>query len=375
MEARRGARVTTRFLVAVDGVEFELTPRTGDISATGIYFETDAEVGDVGTVQWLHLVSTDRARSVRVMAYVVRKVMLSELGGGTASGVAFEFMPENDDTAAAVHELVRHVLAMRHEGAPPHIRPRIDAHVGEDETATVRQLSVKSMVLETSWAMEPGEHVRVDIVAPGMTRRIRLDGRAVKVAAKRAPTSRYAIEVEIQKESERPIRYHSSMTFSAVKPEQIEAARAGLQAPKPAPAPAPEDDDVSRTLDDLLAALILPQEAPRNRRLHLSGQLSRIRLGTLLSLFDMERMTGKLSLQRGTDAACLYVRDGRLIDVEPAGAQPVRARIAQLLAWDEGAFELYVEPVERIDRVQTSTMALLLDLAREADEANRPPGS
>jgi hypothetical protein len=276
-------------------------------------------------------------------------------------------MPESDDASVRLHDLVRYVLALRHVGGQPHIRPRLESSAGasgaQAQPVTVRQLSVRSMVLETSWAIEPGEPVRVDIVAPGMTRRIRLDGRAVRVAPK--ASSGYAIEVEVQEETERPIRRHSSMSFEAVRPAD--------NPPQAAPSPSsPDADEVSRTLDDLLAALILPpdDDAHASRCHHLSGQLARVRLPTLLSLFGMDRMTGRLVISRGAEEARLHVKEGQIVDVEPIGAsQTPRERVAQVLRWEEGAFEFYMEPVATGDRIGVSTTALLLDLAREEDEA------
>jgi hypothetical protein len=368
-EARRGARVATRFLVAVEGLEVAPVLRKGDISATGLYFEIDKDVGGVGTVQSLHLTSLDGSRSLRVMAHVVRTVKLAAVAGRSVSGAAFEFMPESDEAAARVHDFVRRVLTIRKHGAAPSIAPRLGARVAgpsSDRDATVQSLSVRSMVLETSWAIEPGEHLRVDIVAPGMTRRLRLDGLAVRVAAKPGAPSRYDIEVEVQQETKRPIRADSSMALEAFDAAKVEELTQ-LGAPPPE-----GDDEVSRVLDDLLAALILPpeDEQPRNRRTHLSGELSRIRLPTLCSLFEMERLTGKLVLYRGSAEARLYFLGGRIVDVEPlAKGETRRARITRLLAADDGTFEFAVEPVARADRLHMTTTELLLDLAREADEA------
>jgi hypothetical protein len=228
------------------------------------------------------------------------------------------------------------------------------------------------MVLETSWAIQPGEKVRVDIVAPGMTRRIRLDGRATRVVPKMRglTASSFDIEVEVQNETERPIRTHSSMTFEAVRPEDVAAS----PPPPPAVAAPNEDAEVTAVLDDLLAALILPPEteAPRNRRNFLAGKLEQVRLPTLLSLIETERMTGKLVLRRGIDESRIYVADGVVLDVEPLEPnESRRARIGALMAWADGTFELNGEPVARPNRVNMRTTALILDLAREADEARR----
>jgi len=380
-ESRRGARVATTFLVAIEGIDREPTARKGDISATGAYFETSRNVGGVGTIHWLYLVSADRAESLRVMAYVVRTVRM-DAGKRRIGGVAFEFMPENDDAAAAVHKFVRYVLALRRGEEAAHIEPRLDARLGYDTSpdapnATVRQLSVRSMVLETSWPIEPGEMVRVDIVAPGMTRRIRLDGRAVRVAPKEEAPSTWDIEVEVQQETARPIRTHSSMSMPAVKPEDFVRDLTRDTHPDPAPTARdtkPDDEEVARTLDDLLSALILPpeREPTRERAHHLSGQIARIRLPTLLALFEMERMTGRLVATHGEDEARIFFKDGAVVDVEPTapGSTP-RARMAEVLAWESGAFEFSVEPVVRNNRIGVGTTALLLDLARESDERSR----
>ena len=61
-ESRRSARIPGRFWVAVEGVDAEPVLRHGDISATGLFFELTEDIGDVGTVQFLHLASVDRAR-------------------------------------------------------------------------------------------------------------------------------------------------------------------------------------------------------------------------------------------------------------------------------------------------------------------------
>jgi hypothetical protein len=101
-QSRRGARVAAAFLVAIDGLDATPRRRTGDISTTGVYFDTDRDIGTAGTVQWLHLESFDSARVIRVMACVVRTVQLADASGQRVWGAAFEFMPESDEKAALV---------------------------------------------------------------------------------------------------------------------------------------------------------------------------------------------------------------------------------------------------------------------------------
>jgi hypothetical protein len=104
----------------------------------------------------------------------------------------------------------------------------------------------------------------------------------------------------------------------------------------------------------------------------LVGRLESIRLPALLALFEMERMSGVLTLHRGTSTARLYVDDGRVLDVEPVSANETpRAALGRFLTWTAGAFVFAACSVTRVDRVGTSITGLLLDLAHATDEARR----
>lgn len=104
------------------------------------------------------------------------------------------------------------------------------------------------------------------------------------------------------------------------------------------------------------------------------GLLSRIPFTTLCSLLELERLTGELTINNGDEQAVLYVKDGHFVDVEPAHDNP-RDAISKLLGLKTGTFAFAVRPVDVADRVGVSMTKLLLDHAREADEAGRqdPP--
>src|SRR5262249_9459856 len=111
---------------------------------------------------------------------------------------------------------------------------------------------------------------------------------------------------------------------------------------------------------------------------HLSGLVSRIRLPTLCSLFEMEGISGELTLRRADETAVIYVSRGRIVDVAPLPEGTThRKHIGTLFAWEDGAFEFDVKHVERADMLGVGITALVLDLAREADEERAgivPPG-
>jgi hypothetical protein len=360
VESRRSARTAGRFWVAVEGVDAELLPRRGDISATGIFFETELEVGEAGTVQWLRIASWDRACAVTVMAHVVRAVTLADVHR-EIRGVALEFMPESDAAAASICELARYILeSPQGNDANAEMSPRVSARAAkadaEATSVSVKKLSVQTLLLETDWTVPVGESVRVEIIARGVRRPIRVEGTAVSVLPALASSGkRYRIAVHVSSEVEGPLRRFSSM-MPAVSPGS--AANAGAEARSAPGGP----------LDHLLSALIQPPETPPERR-HLTGLLSRIPLTTLCSLIELERLSGDLTIRRGTGTSRLFLRDGRFVDVEPYTPDP-RRELAKLIGCRDGSFVLDIAPVERVDRIGATMTQLLLDLACAADEAS-----
>lgn len=353
VESRRSARIAGRFWVAVEGVDAEMTPRHGDISATGIFLEIDTDIGDVGSVQWLHIASLDKVRTCHVMAHVVRHVSLSDLHRDL-NGVALEFMPESDEAAANLCDFVRYVLD--HPEAPgptPHIAPRVravpEAVQGETD---VKELSVNTLLLETDWSVPVGEAVRVEIIAKGVRRPIRLEGRAVSILPARGgpgKQKRYRIAVQVKEELKGPLRRFSEQAMPAIPP------------------PSSQKPTASSPLDQLITALITPPAEPPERK-HLEGLLSRIPFTTLCSLIELERLTGVLVITRESETVTLYVREGRFVDLEPSGGDP-RAELVRLFDSRDGHFEMNVGIVDREDRIDCSMTNLLLELARVSDEA------
>ena len=106
----------------------------------------------------------------------------------------------------------------------------------------------------------------------------------------------------------------------------------------------------------------------------LKGDLSQIGLAALLTMIEMERKTGVLTL-RDPDGGGgqILVRSGRVVHARLDEApEPVDAEcVYHLLEWGAGTFELIACDVEGADRVGVSTMNLLLEGARRLDEQHR----
>ncbi len=106
----------------------------------------------------------------------------------------------------------------------------------------------------------------------------------------------------------------------------------------------------------------------------LKGDLSQIGLAALLTMIEMERKTGVLALHElAGGSAQVLVRAGRVVHARlDDTSDPVDAEcIYYLLRWSAGTFELTACDVEGADRVQSSTMNLLLEGARRLDEGGR----
>ncbi len=398
-ESRRSTRVATPLSVAVHGVDEIPALRSGNISATGVYFEYDRDVGEVGSLQWLELGSVDGQRHIEVMAIVARVLDIADVTG-RVRGVALQFMPRDAAQETDLGAFVDYVLklppplkrsAVGDLGAHvpsiqgPHMQPRLHAWTtpegGPGSEAMLDRLSVRSMLLETTMPFKPGDQVRVEVSAPGMTHAVRLKGRAVSVANASAPVEgekpRYQIEVEVHDERGGPLMRSSSLAMAAVSapPPSTRTLAATATAPKPQEEPS-DDDFVGRTLEQLFAALIEPRKpgaAPAPKPRHLSGQLDRVRLPALFALFEMQKMTGVLVMHSFVHTARVFVRDGTIVDIEPRLSSEATARDAatRVFGWEVGSFDFEVGPVERDDKVGMSVTALLLDLAREHDEASR----
>jgi hypothetical protein len=323
-----------------------------------MFFEIDLDVGPVGTVQWVHIASLDRTKVIHVMAHVVRVVSLADVQR-EIRGVALEFMPESDEAASNLCELVKHILETpQRDGKVPQISPRMQAR-SDNRPADVSELSVRTLVIETDWSVPVGEPVRVEIIARGVKRPIRLEGQAVSVLpAVAGGPKRFRIAVRMKEELKGPLKRFSEHEI-AIDPAELERAKAKIAAQNAAQPTSP--------LDQLLSAIIQPPAEPPERK-HLSGELSRIPFTTLCSLLELERLSGELTIRRENDVVRLFVLEGRFVDVETKRNLPPKEEVRKLLRIREGTFAFLVAPVTRPDRVQTSMTNLLLTAATEEDE-------
>lgn len=107
------------------------------------------------------------------------------------------------------------------------------------------------------------------------------------------------------------------------------------------------------------------------------GTLDQLGLGSLLAMFDMERKTGILSLRRVGARGRLLCREGQIVRAELLSDDSHVARrgveaVTSMLTWSDGRFDFIPSAIETADEIGVRTTHLLMEAARQADEAARP---
>lgn len=123
---------------------------------------------------------------------------------------------------------------------------------------------------------------------------------------------------------------------------------------------------VQHHLRDTSAAL-----SPARGHVGIAGTLEQVGLPALLTMLELERKTGVLTLLRRDPPreGCLYIVAGRVHDARLGGRTELRRADAvyELLRWDTGRFEFVGRPLELRDEVGLTTGELLLEGARRID--------
>jgi DNA-binding response OmpR family regulator len=132
------------------------------------------------------------------------------------------------------------------------------------------------------------------------------------------------------------------------------------------------DFRVARTVQRTRA--IVQDVRDRMQHVGLHGDLGQIGIAGLLTLIELERKTGRLTVRsRDGQSAYLTLRDGRVIQAALDGRRRLLDAdcVYYALSWSAGDFELVTCAVDGEDRIQTSTTHLLLEGARLLDEDRR----
>lgn len=103
----------------------------------------------------------------------------------------------------------------------------------------------------------------------------------------------------------------------------------------------------------------------------LSGDLSHFGLSTPLTVLEIERRSGVLTVEQPHNHAELLVRSGRILQATITGTREVAGAEAvyELLMWTTGRFTFAETVIVAFDEIRTSTSSLLLAAAQRMDES------
>lgn len=342
-DRRRGARIECDLWIRVGGVDPEPSLRHGDISASGVCFESNRVIGEQGSVHRLELQTLDQRYEVSTLACLVRVVTKKDLWHQpTTTAVAFEFLDDDEQTRDTINVMVRHVAQMEFGSGDNNqldcrLGATLEGESGQEGAAVIASMRNSGLVMETAWPIEQGAKVRMAIEAPS-GRPARVNG-VVSKSHRAEDSACYRVEVALRK-------------------------------PEPEPKPGADIEDA---LGGLLDEMVIPREKPGVQSgPHLSGDLSRVSLSSLLSLVEWEKMTGTLSLNGLRGEATIFVRDGDAVDVETSSnGETPRDHLKYLLQWTEGEFQLEMKSVHRGDKVGAALRTLVFELMAEIDEEKR----
>jgi len=116
-------------------------------------------------------------------------------------------------------------------------------------------------------------------------------------------------------------------------------------------------------------------DSPSEDGADLAGNLSQVGISSLLTLMDMERKNGILTVIQDDETkivARLYLREGSPVAAEIVGQSEPRNELAiySILEWATGTFSFDAQVIDRPEEIKSSTTSLLMEGARRIDESN-----
>jgi hypothetical protein len=249
-ERRRHPRRPATLWVRVVGADARAHLRRGNISASGIFIAVNTGVGPPGSILGLEIATEDRRLAVRLRARVVRVVTVQDERPDVALvGVAFEFFNPDEAQQQALDAIIAQLAvppayAVQQAGLPCQIAA--DEATAERTDATIQDLGVVGMVLETSWSLKPGDPLTCFLQAPASGQSVALTGyvTAVVPPPEGGPGTTFRVTVSFadppspQANEQRIAAEGMSITdaLGTLLDEALSATSATTPEPSPAPA-------------------------------------------------------------------------------------------------------------------------------------------
>ncbi|MBN2010381.1 response regulator [candidate division KSB1 bacterium] len=103
--------------------------------------------------------------------------------------------------------------------------------------------------------------------------------------------------------------------------------------------------------------------------LQFSGVLNEISVSNLIETFTVERKTGILTLQNGSEqSGKIFFRDGTIVNANYGELQHEKA-IYHMLPWKKGTFQMIFKDVDIRDEISVSNLGILLEANKQDDRS------
>ncbi|HEY3321773.1 MAG TPA: DUF4388 domain-containing protein [Planctomycetota bacterium] len=174
-----------------------------------------------------------------------------------------------------------------------------------------------------------------------------------------------------------PAIQNSSNPEAAPSPPQP-ATPPRIFIPPPPPAAPPPAPTAGAPLTAVVPASVVPASVPAKRSAAqpgIRGLLTDLSLPCLLTMLELERKTGELTLRRPDEMVMLHVRDGRVVQAalkatpQPPSLSTGVEVVYHALTWLAGEFLFSPQPIDTPDRIQAPMQSLLMEGARRIDTA------
>ncbi len=322
-----------QFRVRIVGLEKKPSLRRGNVSEAGLFFECQKMPAPPGAVERIELSDPSGKMMISTLAVLVRVVESKDLwAGDRTEGLAFEFFPDDDDVRAAIKRFVKFAAQANAQA----IESADGKPVGPDAPVPSGfERRVYSVQLQSNWPAERGTQVKLSLDAKEPFVVMGTVQRTTRLADTPAGP-RFSVEVQLGH-------------------------------------PEAEGEDISRAMDGLLAKLVQPgadDDALFSAETVLSGNLSRVRLPTLFTFLNSEKLTGVVEAEGPFGTGRIYVRQGEPVDAVCDGLAAPRDALREMFAAEDGTFRFVVQDVARASTLSGSGAFLLLDIAREIDESH-----
>lgn len=120
-----------------------------------------------------------------------------------------------------------------------------------------------------------------------------------------------------------------------------------------------------------------PTDGDWSSSIGLVGTLDQVSLSSLLTLLELDRKSGTLTLAReakgGDETARLHFASGRIVAASVEGNPDIidAECVYHVLCWENGRFEFNQQAIDIEDRIGQKTTSLLMEGMRRIDEAAR----